>query len=1089
MSGSTAVERPDVERTLARLKDFQRTTVEHVFERLFLRPDSTHRFLVADEVGLGKTLVARGVIAKALDLLWDKVERLDVVYICSNTDIARQNIRRLNILSEEDIANTTRLTLLPTELAGLRGRKVNFVSFTPGTSFDLSSQMGRQEERVLLYWMLYEEWNLGKSYAPVNVMAGAADVMRFRGRVDSFYQEIDPDIQRAFHGAVLAHEAAEKAAGRQSLRQRFDEMCQVYARSNSVPTPDQSRLRSRLIGELRRVLAATCIRTLQPDLVVLDEFQRFKDLLHGESEAALLAQELFSYANGEERARVLLLSATPYKMYTIADEAGGEDHYSDFVDTLRFLLNDPPAVERVASQLKELRRAMLRGKEGLAAMGPIKAEIESTLRRVIVRTERLAASSDRNGMLREMQGMPCTMQPGDARAYCALQDVSDALEQHDATEYWKAAPYLLNVMDDYELKKRLRRSLEDEGRGARTADVLRQAGREGVPLLLDRAVIDEQRPLDVPHARMRWLLEDVVDRGTWKLLWLPPSHPYYQASGPYADPALAGFTKRLVFSAWRVVPKAIATLVSYEAERRMLAATRREGETPADQIERIKGPLKFSKSDGRLSGMPVVALLYPSMVLAEAGDPLHHELSAPIGTRLPTYAELVARVAEMLRPAVAALTANATSGGNVDEAWYWAAPLLLDIEKHERIATAWISRPDVATAWIGEEGQGEEDEHSGWQEHVSRFASLVQSRGRLLGPPPPDLVEVLAELALSGPAVCALRSLARSSHAARLRQDQRVRDAAGVIAQGFRALFNLPEVVSLVRGLSPEEPYWRRVLEYASWGNLQAVLDEYMHVMPDIEGMVDGDPGAHALPVAAKVREAMGVRTARLGVDDIRVAGNGSVQIKPARMRSRFAMRFGEEKDDEGNHVTRADVVRRAFNSPFWPFVLASTSVGQEGLDFHLYCHAVVHWNLPSNPVDMEQREGRVHRFKGHAVRKNVAARYGRELLSDGAEDPWGGLFELAEYGRADHENDLVPYWVFPHPKGAVIERHVPNLPLSRDVARLQGLRSSLAVYRMVFGQPRQDELVDYLLNQGMASELTGGDMSMDLSPRATASR
>ena len=40
------------------------------------------------------------------------------------------------------------------------------------------------------------------------------------------------------------------------------------------------------------------------------------------------------------------------------------------------------------------------------------------------------------------------------------------------------------------------------------------------------------------------------------------------------------------------------------------------------------------------------------------------------------------------------------------------------------------------------------------------------------------------------------------------------------------------------------------------------------------------DPAAHALPVAARVREAMGVRTVRLGVDDIRVAGNGDVQIQ-----------------------------------------------------------------------------------------------------------------------------------------------------------------------------------------------------------------
>ena len=31
--------------------------------------------------------------------------------------------------------------------------------------------------------------------------------------------------------------------------------------------------------------------------------------------------------------------------------------------------------------------------------------------------------------------------------------------------------------------------------------------------------------------------------------------------------------------------------------------------------------------------------------------------------------------------------------------------------------------------------------------------------------------------------------------------------------------------------------------------------------------------------------------------------------------------------------------IRAAFNSPFWPFVLATTSIGQEGIDFHWWCH------------------------------------------------------------------------------------------------------------------------------------------------------
>ena len=57
------IPRPDTISALKGLKDFQRTTVDYVFQR-FYGANPTRRFLVADEVGLGKTLVARGVIAR-----------------------------------------------------------------------------------------------------------------------------------------------------------------------------------------------------------------------------------------------------------------------------------------------------------------------------------------------------------------------------------------------------------------------------------------------------------------------------------------------------------------------------------------------------------------------------------------------------------------------------------------------------------------------------------------------------------------------------------------------------------------------------------------------------------------------------------------------------------------------------------------------------------------------------------------------------------------------------------------------------------------------------------------------------------------
>jgi hypothetical protein len=142
---------------LARLKDFQRCTAEVVFQRLYLDNPPARRFLVADEVGLGKTLVARGVIARTLEYLHDKRDRIDVIYICSNAAIAAQNVNRLNVVGNHEFALASRLTLLPTQVASLARNPVNFISFTPGTTFNPKSRDGAKEERVVLYRMLHNE--------------------------------------------------------------------------------------------------------------------------------------------------------------------------------------------------------------------------------------------------------------------------------------------------------------------------------------------------------------------------------------------------------------------------------------------------------------------------------------------------------------------------------------------------------------------------------------------------------------------------------------------------------------------------------------------------------------------------------------------------------------------------------------------------------------------------------------------------------------------------------------------------------------------------------------------------------------------
>ena len=92
----------DLTAEMALLKDFQRRTVKHAFRRLYRSQHGSRRFLVADEVGLGKTLVARGIVAQAIDHLEKKgVERINIVYVCSNAAIALQNVNRLNLTGKD----------------------------------------------------------------------------------------------------------------------------------------------------------------------------------------------------------------------------------------------------------------------------------------------------------------------------------------------------------------------------------------------------------------------------------------------------------------------------------------------------------------------------------------------------------------------------------------------------------------------------------------------------------------------------------------------------------------------------------------------------------------------------------------------------------------------------------------------------------------------------------------------------------------------------------------------------------------------------------------------------------------------------
>jgi hypothetical protein len=650
-----------------------------------------------------------------------------------------------------------------------------------------------------------------------------------------------------------------------------------------------------------------------------------------------------------------------------------------------------------------------------------------------------------------------TVAPADLSQAAAAAGVARVLDAPEVIEYWKSAPYLLNFMrhGNYVLK----RLLEDQL--AKPSVQLLAALRVANGTMLKKDAIDAYQPVDPANGRMRALFEEVFQGRIERNLWIPPSLPYY---GPgRASPAP---TKSLVFSSWSMVPDAIAALLSYEAERRMGV-----GESSQRYFEPHRArPLQFRQDQGRLAGLRALLLIYPSPTLAELGDPLpvfadHTEqLSEP---------ELRAAIVARLKPALDRMRATATneSTQTVPE---WSAPAVIDHVMGTR-SSQWITSANGMTSLAVEDA---------FREHVSELGNAAAKRD--FGALSDELVALLIDTALGSPAVCALRALRRIAPEIAW-DDPQLLSAAATIAWAFRTLFNQHDAVALLRQGAGDR-YWHRVLTYGTEQNLQATLDEYAHYLVDAEGLGAMPPIEKAQGVANAMAKALSIRPSQIDVDDPVVTDAG-VSVGRFQMRGRLAMRLADYRDDEGS-VARLGGVRDAFNSPFKPFVLATTSVGQEGLDFHPYCYRVYHWNLPSNPVDLEQREGRIHRFKGHAIRLNLAEHQADAVrgAAKALEDPWKVMFERAR-SQAPVDTDLIPYWIY---EGSVrVERRVPMLPFSREVTRLAWLKRSLTIYRLAFGQPRQDDLLDYLNSLAASGMDTTqlAELQIHLEPKALVFR
>lgn len=1056
-------------KVMEQLKDFQRATVLRVNE---LFRSGQDRVLVADEVGMGKTMVAKGVVASMARLRFDEKDDLvKVVYVCSNQAIANQNISEFDIFENgyDDISNTRlsmqhlMIAMKEKEAEEDRHRYIQLIPLTPSTSFRQTSGCGSARERMVICAVLHRIPQLTPYDTQLQEMMtfNAPSVWSWAFKIwDDKVNQYEP-----YGKGVKIYDALESPAYKGLLDDIESHLSirDTLTKYNGVAAGDRE-----LIMRLRKAFAEISVDMLNPDLVIMDEFQRFRFLINNKDPETKALTDKFLLKktdNLADKVRVLLLSATPYKLYSTLDELGDandDSHYQEFLDVMGFLNGNDPHFHDVwmdySKALKEMHS------DGMGILLMKKAKAEDAMYGTVCRTERIAVMGNGDYTDDSSKKHPLEISEADIRSHldaARLLDNTD-LRMHFPIDYLKSCPYALSYMQKYSTKKRISSYFYNN-----PDDV--DAARSNY-LWIDRSKIRQYKTLPAVNARLERLKQETFkQKNSHLLLWVPPCRPYYSFGGVYRDSE--DFSKILVFSSWEMVPKMISTLISYEEECRTVGELIRRNErdkeaSSTNYFAKRRYPQPRLKITAKM--LSALTLLYPSRALAELYSP-----KADIQNGLTSLPELEEELGRRLAERLEALPQPESA--RVDKRWYYLAPMLLDGKDYVQ---RWL---DALKGWSVLEGRIEEED-STVKKRLDELIPILtgEEQTRPLGRRPDDLTQALVNMTLGSPAVCLLRA----------GSDGFIREATEKAFE-FLNYFNSPETTAIVdlarsRRRNSDDDHWEAVLSYCKNGNFQAMLDEYIHLLTRGEGLKKDSK--MTLDFFRKLSIALNLHSTQYVVESFkefrkRVSGDGAEGEGRTRLRTHYAVGFskGESSEDKGD---RKENIRVAFNSPFWPFVIASTSIGQEGLDFHQYCRKIMHWNLPSNPVDLEQREGRINRFKCLAIRKNVALKYGDTVLDDHSEekDLWNIMFKAAEGERSEGQSELIPFWCFGKNQSVKIERILGQYPISKDEVIYERLIKILSLYRLTLGQSRQEELLEYVF-RNFDNPDSLKELFLDLSP------
>lgn len=1021
---------------LNNLKEFQKATVYKVVELL----TNNNRVLVADEVGLGKTLIAKGVIAKLVSEKTD-INPFKVVYICSNATIAAQNLKKLSIGENTDIdnASTSRLSMQHLKIYEQKNNsQIQLISLTPATSFNItgSSSGGIVEERALIYALLCKLKVKGIGKLRSNFQ------MKAKKNWDNKISEYEERISKI----------NEKEYVTEISKKITDEIKEKITKFSNNKNNKDNKEFSKIIGELRYLFASISIEMLNPDLVIMDEFQRFKDLIDfnndtEKSEMQMLAKKFLcnnnsnnsNNTNNTNNTKVLLLSATPYKLYSTNEENNSSDqdnHYNEFINVINFLSNSS-GDNKINNLINDYSNSFLDNIES-NNIQKNKKELEKYLLKYICRTERIFALNNNSAIIKHRRET-LEVNEKDIKSYIQLQNLLNTAEiaEYAPIEFIKSAPYILSFMTDYKLKDKIINNIEEN------KEIKKYINKSDL-LFINKDSISKYKTFEYTNAKFNYLLKEVFQKDEEKLLWVPPSKPYYKPSGVFENKE--NFSKILIFSKWVFVPRMITTLITYEAERRVLQSLPKTYKNDKkdknlltlffkyqlNRNETYKFYNNIIKPQIKESSYKKILLLGYDENNKECYDENNEEYCKE-------YVKVLDNILSLYNP-----YDNLENLENLDDIKISIANNC-NLNEYEKI-------------FDNVEGLSEDKKP-----------------------------EYIALLSIASPMVVAYRTICRYSED--IKQNKIIKQAKE-IAKAFINMFSAKHIYAVIEAAISNKDsgqyFFEKLLLYCAQGNLQAVFDEYAHLITSGNKIKNEDD---LYKFATLFEEALNLPSAHYNVDTKNSFSNSS---KPFPMRSHYAVSFlkgtgGNEKNNE----KRRESLIHSFNSPFRPFILTSTSIAQEGLDFHQYCRKIVHWNLPHNPIDIEQREGRINRFKNYAIRKNIANKYGNIKDIEDNADIWNIMFQKAykDLNKED-KSGLVPYWILPEnflnnqddDKNIYIESIIPEYPFSKDSLIYNKLMHILSYYRLSLGQVGQEEFLKKI-NYHLGSDINLKELFINLSP------